>query len=896
MVCMKCGHEVVEGAVFCPFCGEKIVQGEQGEDAPVYQVDVRKVLKSGRLVVYRDRTEFVTSSVQKAIFSYTGLVAVRKEWDHIDFITEDGLTEACPADRKCVHEAFLYIEQMVRPYLAQRRERLSSQGVRYSFASSQGILNDGVLNISDGQVEFRAKSGKNEIISFQDVKSVNASVGTLDLILFGGRTKSFTISREMRDEILTFVKGAVAPYLEQRKEALLARGIYFSSLGLNGGVLDVLADRVEYKNQLGQVEAVAYPNVRAASLYAGTLELALTDGTSRSFPVEEDMGGEILAFVNKAIEPYVLLRTVGFDTVFGIDERIEINEERAVFHIIRQGGKEITGEWPVEALSCCEWKEQTELGALGSVVSGGIAFIKSAAKVAGSQTAAETEERISCAGVVLTVGKDQNTQSQEVWFGIFPAGMSRLNKKYERYLAEWTRLSEYLQVRCPECELIEPVLPEPESVPMETAALTVSEAPGTLGVANSDSRAENAVGFSGAAMRQDDLGIARYIEGVSRFIDTCATPMTIAFQGNRGSGENSILRILFNRLGEQYRNNLLWINTRQFPQGESGEALAILVGKKLLGLLNGEGNAVAKERTEKIITNLAGLVAGAISSDSSIGKDMMDGLLNRSSADTLEQVVELFSRKIEAMSQNGNGKVVLFVDGLERFTSVRAVEILEALRDFFECKGCVFVIAADYSTILSGVQEIYGPSFNENRGKRFVDEMFKMSFRVPTFGYNVLNYVKSKLEQMDVKTEDDMETGIYAALIQNSVGIDLESIDRLFASFLLLKNMTDEEMYESRYKRLALFALLCMQIRFREVYDYAVRMKDHVTKEFLAGLCGVSALFENRDHISDSEKTAFQNFGKVFAQIIDLDGKAEISEAECWAFTEVLEVSSITSK
>lgn len=896
MVCTKCGHEIMEGAAFCPFCGGKVLQGEQGGDEPVYQANIKKVLKSGKLVVYRDRTEFVTSSVQKAIFSYTGLVSVKKEWDHIDFITEDGRTEVCPADRKCVHEAFLYIEQMARPYLAQRKERLLSQGVRYSFASSQGILNDGVLNISDEQAEFRAKSGKDDIISFQDVKSVSASAGTLDFTLFGGRTKSFSISREMRDEVLTFVKGAVAPYLEQRKEALLARGIYFSSSGLNGGSLDVLADRVEYKNQSGQVETVSFQDVRTASLYTGTLELALTDGTSRSFPVEEDMGGEILAFVKKAIEPYVLSRTVGFDTVFGIDERIEINEERAVFHIIRQGGREITDEWPMDALVCCEWKEQTELSALGSVVSGGIALIKNAAKAAGSQTAAETEERLSCAGVVLTLCKDQDIRPQNVWFGIFPAGMSRMNKKYDRYLTEWARLSEYLQNHCPECGLVEPVLPEPERKLTEVAALTVSNAPETFEITNSGCGAENTVGFSDVAAQQDDLGIARYIEGVSRFIDSCATPMTIAFQGNRGSGENSILRILYNRLGERYRNNLLWINTRQFPQGESGETLSILVGRKLVGALGGGGNAVAKERTEKIITNLAGLVAGAISSDSSIGKDMMDGLLNRGSADTLEQVVELFANKIETMSQDGNGKVVLFIDGLDRFTPAREVELLDAMRDFFECKGCVFVIATDYDTILRGVQELYGQSFDENRGKRFADEMFKMSFRVPASGYNVLNYVKSKLEHMDVRAEDETETGIYASLIQNSVGIDPESIDRLFASFLLLKNMADEEMYRSRYKRLALFALLCMQTRFREVYDYAVRMKDNVTWEFLERLCGGASLHGSRDHVSDSEKAAFQNFGNVFAQIIDLDGKAEISEAECRAFTEVLEFSSITSK
>lgn len=86
-------------------------------------------MKSGKLIVYRDRTEFIFSSVQKATFYYANLIAVKKEWDHIDFITEDGHKESCPADRKCVHEAFLYIEQMVRPYLIQRENRLQSQGI-----------------------------------------------------------------------------------------------------------------------------------------------------------------------------------------------------------------------------------------------------------------------------------------------------------------------------------------------------------------------------------------------------------------------------------------------------------------------------------------------------------------------------------------------------------------------------------------------------------------------------------------------------------------------------------------------------------------------------------------------------------------------------------------------
>lgn len=855
-------------------------------DKPVYQTDVKRVLKSGKLIVYRDRTEFVTSSVQKATFNYANLAAVKKEWDHIDFITEDGRKESCPADMKCIHEAFLHIEQMVRPYLAQRKERLMSQGVQYSFPSSQGMLNEGVLNLTAEQAEFKGKSGKSEVIYFRDVKSVSAFAGTLDFSLYGRQTKSFAVSKELKDEVLAFVTDSIAPYLAQRKEDLLAQGIYFSFIGPNDDTVDILADKTEYKNQSGQTETVFFQDVRTANIYMGMLELALTDGTSKSLSIDEDAGSEVLQFVQNAIEPYVKARTEGFDTTFGLDERIEINEGRGVFHIIRQAGKEITGEWPLDALAECRWEERKELNALGNVVSGGIALFKSAAKATGNQNVAEPEERISSAGVTVTINMEQGVRQESIWFGIFPAGMSRTNKKFDRYIAEWAGLSDYLKIHCPDCEQTEPTPPEPVNQLLKYVAENdASDIPRNESYDTGENDAETAA-------TQDDLGIAKYIEGISRFIDSCPTPMTIAFQGNRGSEENSVLRILFNRLEKQGGSHLLWLNARQFSQGESGEALSILVGKKLMGLFNGGDNAAGKG--EDLITNLAGLLTGTVAGDSSIGKEMVGGLFNRRPADSPEQLVELFAQKAKALSDAG--KVVLFVDDLDWLAPARAVELLEAMRAFFACKGCVFVIAIDYEFVLNGIRERYGQGSEESRGKSFFDEMFKMSFRVPASSYNVQNYVKSKLEQLDVQVEDETELDIYVSLIHNSVGKNLESIDRLFTSFHLLKNMADEETYKSRYKRQVLFALLCMQMGFRDIYDYVMQRRDNMTTEFLAGLCGYSSQPWGVGQVSDDEKAAFQNFGSVFARIINLDGDTEISETERRAFAEVLEFSSITSK
>ena len=69
MKCVKCGQEIMDGAAFCPYCGERAAQDGPGAGQPIYQADVKRPLKpAGKLIVYPDRTEFITGSVQKATF------------------------------------------------------------------------------------------------------------------------------------------------------------------------------------------------------------------------------------------------------------------------------------------------------------------------------------------------------------------------------------------------------------------------------------------------------------------------------------------------------------------------------------------------------------------------------------------------------------------------------------------------------------------------------------------------------------------------------------------------------------------------------------------------------------------------------------------------------------
>lgn len=900
MECVKCGQEIMEGVMFCPYCGEKVAGEKAKEDKPIYQVDVKGMRKTGKLSVYHDRTEFATSSVQKTIYNYSGLVAVKKRMglglDHIDFVTEDGRTESCDVNRKSVHEAFMYIEKAARPYIAERKKCLLSQGIRYSVVSSAG-LTEGILDIFDSKAEFKSKSGQRETVPFQEVKSARTFKGIKSVILefsfYDGRSKAFGIDQELQEEIFSFVKQAIVPYIQERKEALLAKGIYFSCLssrGSDSGILNILKDRAEFTAKSGEGEVVYFKEVRDVHLLTEMLEFFLTDGTSRAFAVEGDIREEALSFIEQAIQPYVLKRTVGFDMTFGIDERIEVNEARGVFHVIRQGGNEITEECPLTALVQCEQIESSESS---GVLDKGIDIFHLAVKAVGAQGTPDTDEKISYVGVLLTIGTEEGQRTETVRFGDFFVRMSRTNEKYDPYLAEVSRFMDYLNGNYPECRLVVPALPEPESEYIEIEGDTAEEKEEIT--ADPVKGQGDPLGIVSAAAKKEQSGIAKYIDGVSGFIDSSTTPMTIAIQGSQGNDKNGIMKMLFDSLAENYPNDRIWFDTRFLLHSNSEEPLPVLVGKKLISQLSSTDGDGSKERAVKITKSLLELLTGIVASDSQIGRNLAEGLFKEGSVIPPEKLVDVFNELVKERVSGLDGRVIILINELDKLPPKKAVELLKVLQDYFDCEGCVFIAAIDYSFFLRGMEKP-GQDFDEQKAKLLFDEMFQMSFRVPASGCDIQSYVKGKLEHMGIYGGDKTELEFYVELIKGSVGCEPRNMNRLFNSFLLLKNMADKELYENKLKRLILFALLCMQTRFHGVYDRLKQIKEKVTPDLLSGLCGEESEVVAHTGLSEEETAEFRGFARTLCDIINADNTEDISPFECGVFAQVLEFSSITSK
>ena len=60
------------------------------------------------------------------------------------------------------------------------------------------------------------------------------------------------------------------------------------------------------------------------------------------------------------------------------------------------------------------------------------------------------------------------------------------------------------------------------------------------------------------------------------------------------------------------------------------------------------------------------------------------------------------------MKKNPYKRVVFFIDDLDRINPVDAVEVLESLKNIFDIKDRIFILAIDYDVVVKGLEEKFG--------------------------------------------------------------------------------------------------------------------------------------------------------------------------------------------
>lgn len=339
--------------------------------------------------------------------------------------------------------------------------------------------------------------------------------------------------------------------------------------------------------------------------------------------------------------------------------------------------------------------------------------------------------------------------------------------------------------------------------------------------------------------QEDDLfGIQVYQNALIRYIQLTDPPITISLQGEWGSGITSLMNQLRYNLCEVDNAPYLpvWINTWQYSlmHTPSQTIMAILNG--IIGQI-GEVSAndkwvESKKKLGSIFKTMATVgtkvAMDTIGVDSSAIEELFKTSTGESSIMQLKN--EIATLIDNALAQNPSKKgFIMFIDDLDRIDPPVAVEILELLKNIFDLKYCVFVLAIDYDVVIKGLKPKFGEltDSNEREFRSFFDKIIQLPFTMPVTSYKVDNFLIEALKSIDLFTDaqlkDNSLTQDLSEIALLSVGSNPRSLKRLTNTLALISIINESQGHaansQNTQDKLLNFALVCIQISYPYIYN-----------------------------------------------------------------------------
>lgn len=341
----------------------------------------------------------------------------------------------------------------------------------------------------------------------------------------------------------------------------------------------------------------------------------------------------------------------------------------------------------------------------------------------------------------------------------------------------------------------------------------------------------------------NDFGTERYVNGLIKFIENSSAPITIALQGEWGSGKTSLMTRLENELCSEGKPFVgIDINTWEYSMLSTPEETVVKIIERLVNELS---HKTAEPRIK--FNKFMNYAKRALYRGGREAMKMVPGLnvavemLNMKTdlndkpepvqevtlADLKDSLESAVKTTIDESNKQG---IIVFVDDLDRLNPPVAVEILELLKNIFCLKNCIFVLAIDYEVVVKGLEPKFGKlnDKNEREFRSFFDKIIQVPFSLPVSSYRPMDFVHSALEKIGyitaVEKGDERFRRPFKEIVEGSVGKNPRSIKRLINTLSLLSCISscgedkDAEFLESREGRIVNFAIVSIQVCYPKIY------------------------------------------------------------------------------
>ena len=350
---------------------------------------------------------------------------------------------------------------------------------------------------------------------------------------------------------------------------------------------------------------------------------------------------------------------------------------------------------------------------------------------------------------------------------------------------------------------------------------------------------------------QEDLfGIQVYQDALVKYIKLTDTPITIALQGEWGSGKTSLMNMLRHHLCEVDAAPYypVWINTWQYSLMKSPSQAIISI---LEGIINqiGELNPntdkwqESKKKIGGVFKRMASVgtkaAVNVVGIESGLVDELFDNGTQKTSLSEISQLKDEIATLIDAALSRDTTKTgfTFYIDDLDRIDPPVAVEILELLKNIFDLERCVFVLAIDYDVVIKGLKPKFGEltDANEREFRSFFDKIIQLPFSMPVASYSVDAFLVDALRKIEFFSDDELDNPSLAETLSEitrlSVGSNPRSLKRLTNTLALISIINemqkgDLSVNQEQQSKVLNYALVCVQIAYPYIYNQLTEEPD----------------------------------------------------------------------
>ena len=379
---------------------------------------------------------------------------------------------------------------------------------------------------------------------------------------------------------------------------------------------------------------------------------------------------------------------------------------------------------------------------------------------------------------------------------------------------------------------------------------------------------------------KDALDFMPYVETLVDVCKTASTPLTIGVFGTWGSGKTSLMKMVQKKLPEGYtvawfdawkydKEETLWraflLNVLhavrdKVKEGEPVEELDYLetmlyraidiekAGGVTIDLLK-LGSKVAQGAVQIGLSFIPGAAAlGKIVEElqkagtGNISESALDAIQRERTKIHIEQVrfLEQFQDKFHTLVEqhvtNNSGRLVVFVDDLDRCLPEKAIEVLEAIKLFVDAPGCVFVLGLDQEVIAREIEMKYkelgekkddeGEQHFTIEGMRYLEKIIQLPFQIPPIEqFNMSEFVE------DLTTDWPHEEcpKVFSIGLPNNP----RQIKRTVNVFLMLWNLSEkrQKKLQGLIKPIRLAKVVAIQTVFPDLYNLFLKDNPRYLRE-----------------------------------------------------------------